>query len=81
MISIENLVVSYKKDIYVIDLLNLEMQKGKIHGIVGLNGAGKTTLLRVIAGLKNPIRGTVKAFGETKFRKKIAFLETENFFY
>ncbi|MBS4059048.1 MAG: ATP-binding cassette domain-containing protein [Bacteroidetes bacterium] len=81
MISIKNLVVSYKKDIHVIDLLNLEMQTGKIHGIVGLNGAGKTTLLRVIAGLKTPNQGTVKAFGESKFRKKIAFLETENFFY
>lgn len=81
MISIENLVVSYKKGIHVIDLLDLEMQTGKIHGIVGLNGAGKTTLLRVIAGLKTPNHGTVKAFGEMKFRKKIAFLETENFFY
>jgi ABC-2 type transport system ATP-binding protein len=81
MISIKDLVVSYKKGIHVIDTLNLEMKPGKIHGIVGLNGAGKTTLLRVIAGLTTPDQGTVIAFGGSKFRKKIAFLETENFFY
>ncbi|WP_234972625.1 ATP-binding cassette domain-containing protein [Flavobacterium terrae] len=52
MITIENLSKSYgtKK---VLDGINLNLEKGKVYGIVGENGAGKTTLFKCIAGLEN----------------------------
>ncbi len=54
MISINNLTVSYTKKKKVINDLNLALEEGNIHGIVGLNGAGKTTLLKALYGLLKP---------------------------
>lgn len=34
-----------------LDGLNLQVQKGEIHGFLGPNGAGKTTTIRVLLGL------------------------------
>ncbi len=34
-----------------IDIRNLEIEEGKIHGIIGHNGCGKTTLCKLILGL------------------------------
>jgi ABC-2 type transport system ATP-binding protein len=81
MITIENLTVSYKKGISVIDSLNLVLSEGTINGIVGLNGAGKTTLLNSIYGLKRMDSGTIKIDDRKLSKKEVSFLETENFFY
>lgn len=49
----ENIVKRYgKKD--VLCGLNLELEKGKIYGLIGRNGAGKTTLLSLLSG-QNPV--------------------------
>ena len=37
-----------------LDGLNLEVQRGEIHGFLGPNGAGKSTTLRVLLGLAGP---------------------------
>ena len=72
MIQIENLGFSYKKNSKLFSGLNLEINKGKIYGLLGKNGAGKTTLLKLIAGLLYPKAGnciineldsTKRAFG------------------
>jgi len=81
MISINNLSVSYKKNEYVIDGLNLQLQNDCIHGIVGLNGAGKTTLLNCMFGLKKQDKGDVLFGNESLSKKHISYLPTENFFY
>lgn len=44
----------------VIKDLALEVQKGEVYSIVGGNGTGKTTMLKLIAGLCQPYRGSVK---------------------
>lgn len=81
MIIIENLVVSYNKGHNVIDSLNLTLSQNSINGIVGLNGAGKTTLINSIYGLKSIDTGIIK-YNDVKInKKKISFLETENYFY
>ncbi len=81
MISIENLTVSYTKNVKVIDDLSLSISEGCIHGIVGLNGAGKTTLLNTIYGLKHTQKGTI-TFNRKKINKKqVSYLVTDNFFY
>ena len=43
-----------------IDDLSLEIEKGKITGLIGADGAGKTTLLRLIIGLLLPDNGSIK---------------------
>jgi ABC-type polysaccharide/polyol phosphate transport system ATPase subunit len=45
--------------------VNLEIRNGETVCLVGRNGSGKTTLLKVIAGLIDPTRGTVKVDGRT----------------
>jgi ABC-type multidrug transport system ATPase subunit len=69
--------------------INLQFSPGCIYGIIGYNGAGKTTLLRCIEGLYVPTSGSVchngvKTVNEHDFlpyRKKIAFLPTEDYLY
>jgi ABC-2 type transport system ATP-binding protein len=43
--------------------VNLRMEHGDRVGIVGHNGAGKTTLLRVLAGVYEPLFGSVQISG------------------
>ncbi|TKG92813.1 ABC transporter ATP-binding protein [Puteibacter caeruleilacunae] len=81
MISIHNLTISYIDDKKVINNLNLSLDDGLIHGIVGLNGAGKTTLLNALFGLVKPQEGSILMDGHKLSKKKIAYLVTENFFY
>ena len=40
--------------------LNLSVKRGSLHMLLGPNGCGKSTLLRVLGGLVNPGRGTVR---------------------
>ncbi|MBG0739484.1 ABC-F family ATP-binding cassette domain-containing protein [Paeniglutamicibacter antarcticus] len=39
--------------------LNLTVAPGDVVGVVGANGAGKSTLLRLLAGVQEPLAGTV----------------------
>jgi ABC-type uncharacterized transport system ATPase subunit len=41
------------------DRVNLSVQAGTVHAVVGENGAGKTTLMRILYGLDQPDSGTV----------------------
>ena len=46
-----------------LDGLSLEVDMGRITGLVGPDGAGKTTLLRVLTGLLTPESGSVRVLG------------------
>jgi len=41
---------------------------GRLYVVLGENGAGKSTLLRMMAGLLQPTRGTIRILGETNIR-------------
>lgn len=56
----------------ILNDINVQFEKEKIHGISGRNGSGKTMLLRAIAGLIRPTIGEVKIFGKT-LHKDISF--------
>ncbi len=47
-----------------LDSVNLKLEKGKIHSLVGRNGAGKSTLVNVIAGALRQDAGRVFFCGE-----------------
>lgn len=58
-VYLENVQKSYKR-LEVLKGINLNIQKGEFIAIVGKSGCGKSTLLRLIAGLENQTKGTVK---------------------
>ncbi len=58
-IEIKNLSFSYNRKVPFLTDINLNIQSGRIYGLLGKNGAGKTTLLKLIAGLRFPQKGTV----------------------
>jgi energy-dependent translational throttle protein EttA len=51
-------------DRLLIDNLTFKLPRGGIVGIIGPNGAGKTTLFRMIMGLEQPDKGTIR-IGDT----------------
>ena len=44
--------------------INLQVEKGEIHCLLGENGAGKTTLMNVLFGLYKPDGGVLKVNGQ-----------------
>jgi len=49
--------------IKALDGLNFEIQEGDRIGLLGHNGSGKTTLLRTLAGIYEPVSGTMRISG------------------
>lgn len=49
---------------YAVQNLNMNVERGKIYGLLGRNGAGKTTTIRMVTGLLQPTAGDVFLFGE-----------------
>jgi ABC-2 type transport system ATP-binding protein len=43
--------------------LDLEVERGRVHGFLGPNGAGKTTCISLILGLITPTSGHLEVFG------------------
>jgi ABC-type sugar transport system ATPase subunit len=46
--------------VIIIPELNLEIESGEFVALVGPSGCGKSTLLRMVAGLEDPTRGTIR---------------------
>lgn len=58
MIKVNNLSLKIKTT-DILKNINLEFEKGKIHGLIGRNGSGKTMLMKCICGFIKPTEGTV----------------------
>ena len=64
--------------------LTLNLDKGKVYGLLGENGSGKTTWMKMVAGLTKPGRGEIFYEGHPlgwQDKAKIAYMATEPFFY
>lgn len=58
ILECKNLSVKYGST-YAVRDLNLNIQQGRIIGLLGPNGSGKTTLIKTIMGLLRPVEGEV----------------------
>ena len=52
-------------DVVALDGIDLTVERGTVHGVVGRSGAGKSTLIRCLTGLERPTSGTVTVDGVT----------------
>jgi ABC-2 type transport system ATP-binding protein len=62
ILQLNNLNKSYAK-FPALKNVNLELEPGRILGVLGPNGSGKTTLIKIVAGLLQPSGGEVKVCG------------------
>ncbi len=47
-----------------LDRVSIELERGKVHAVIGTNGAGKSTLINILSGEIPPSSGTVELMGE-----------------
>ena len=50
-------------DLYALDRLTLQLERGDVYGFIGPNGAGKTTTMRILATLLTPTWGEATVCG------------------
>lgn len=63
LIEVNNLVFSYDKKINVIDGVSFSVESGKYISIIGHNGSGKSTIAKLLIGLLESNKDSIKAFG------------------
>lgn len=72
----KNVMKSYGSKIALNDI-NLEIEGGKIIGLLGPNGSGKTTLIKILSGLLTADSGEIAISGNTievKTKKVVSYL-------
>jgi len=79
-VKCDNLVKIYQAadlEVFALQGLELEINKGEVVGIIGSSGSGKSTLLNILGGLDSPTAGSVKVGGwdlnNMSYRDKIIY--------
>lgn len=83
IIEVKNLskIYSNKK---ALNNISLNIEEGKIVGILGPNGSGKTTLIKILAGILRQSKGEVTIDGlkpGVKTKAMVSYLPDRNFLY
>ena len=73
MIKITDLGFAYSND-RVLENISMNLQEGRIYGLLGGNGVGKTTLLTLICGLKKTQTGTILIDGHVPYDREPSLL-------
>ncbi|MGH8945690.1 MAG: metal ABC transporter ATP-binding protein [Acidimicrobiia bacterium] len=72
-VTAENLVVAYG-DTIALDRSTFTIPAGRVTAVIGPNGSGKSTLLSVIAGLVEPLAGSIEVPSRSDGRHRIAYV-------
>jgi len=76
MLKVTDLTLQFGKRI-LFDEANVLFAQGNCYGVIGANGAGKSTFLKIIAGEKDPNKGSVSI----EPGKRMAVLKQNHFEY
>lgn len=82
LFSCDHLTKQYPNGAFTLSDISIQLESGKITGVVGENGNGKTTLLRIVAGELGHDSGEINFFGESEsseldwgnIRSRIAYI-------
>ncbi|WP_346216934.1 ABC transporter ATP-binding protein [Caldifermentibacillus hisashii] len=83
IVEINNLTKKYANKT-ALDNVNLNIERGKVVGILGPNGSGKTTLIKILTGLLRQTSGEVLIDGNkvgVKTKSVVSYLPDRNFLY
>ena len=58
-LKLKNLTFGYESSRHVLENINLEINQGKIIGLIGESGSGKSTLIDLIVGFIKPLEGEI----------------------
>lgn len=78
MIQIKDLGFSYG-NFPVLKNITMNLEEGRIYGLLGGNGVGKTTLLTLLCGLKKPQTGSIETDGQNPYERTPSFLSDQYF--
>ena len=78
VLKLENVSLDIKKD-NILEDISIEMETGRIYGLIGRNGAGKTSILSLVASFRKPTKGAltidgVDPYENEKLMPKVDFL-------
>lgn len=85
MLEIKDLCKGYHGQ-EVLHHIQMEVQKGQIHGLIGENGCGKTTLIKCITGIFMPEQGSVTLEGDPVYenpavKRRIGYVADQNTYF
>ncbi len=76
MIQIKNLGFAYGEK-PVLKNISMNLEDGRIYGLLGENGVGKTTLLTLLCGLKKPKAGSISIDGRDPYDREPSLLSDQ----
>lgn len=83
IVEIKNLTKKYSNKI-ALNNISLNIEEGKVVGILGPNGSGKTTLIKILTGLLRQTSGEVLIDGHkigVHTKRVVSYLPDRNFLY
>ena len=73
MIELRNLKFSYGNET-VLENISMNLEEGRVYGLLGENGVGKTTLLTLLCGLKKCQEGSILIDGRDPYKREPSLL-------
>ncbi len=76
IIQAKNIFFAYEAEHLILEDVNFTAYEKDFLGLIGPNGGGKTTFLKIILGLLEPQKGTIRVFGTSpkKSRDQIGYV-------